>query len=458
MRPPPVARAAGFSLIELLVTMVVVTVVLGAAVALFNSMNELSRAQVHQVDMQQAVRVAQREVTRLVQMAGRGGLAGNNLAGNAATTPALTVRNNVGEDAAFPDRELLIGGGATVPNAVVGTDVLTLRGVFTNSVYQLNFTHPTGFTFDAGTGAGTLVVGSRTPTGIPQDLRPLKEAWDEDVPEALLVVNAVNELTYAVVEFDPANSDFSAFPDPYDVNAIFEITVGFKTTGGNAAGYATLSPGGVLPNLDSPAFRPGFLGLLEEYRYYVREDPDLATRTPSEWRHKLSRARVFPGTETAYRDDDANLEEDIADNVFDLQVALGYDSSFQDGSSIEGFFAFDNEAPPAMGADDVIWDASDDADDWLFNGENDSDTLGNLPWSPTGDPLAWTAEQPQPVLYYARVTTLGRATRPDRGFQAPVLDRVEDHLYPVDHALNTVEARLHRREILQSIIDLRNLG
>jgi prepilin-type N-terminal cleavage/methylation domain-containing protein len=449
-------RAAGFTLIELLVTMIVVAVVLGAALALFNSMNEISRVQIHQADMQQAVRVTQREITRLVQMTGRGGLGGGNLVGRASDTAAIEVRNNVGLGL-FPEREIVIGGGVGTPTAVEGTDVLTVRGVFNSSVLQLAFTDPAVFTFD-GVSAGTLVVASRTPTGIPQNLEALEEAFDENVPEALVLVNAVNELTYAVVELDPATSDFAGFPDPYDVNAVFSITIGFKTTGGHTADYATLSPGGVLPDLASPAFRPGFLGILEEYRYYVREDTD----ADGEPIHKLSRAQVFPRTQVAYRNLDTFLEEDIADYIFDLQVALGFDSSFSADGETNGFFAFDNEVPPATGNDDVIYDNEDDADDWLFNTENaegDETTLDSLPWRPNpGVPPTWTPEKPQPLLYYARVTTLGRAARRDRGFAAPVLDRLEDHVYEPDNYLNTLNGRAHRREILQSVIDLRNIG
>jgi hypothetical protein len=143
-------------------------------------------------------------------------------------------------------------------------------------------------------------------------------------------------------------------------------------------------------------------------------------------------------------------------------VALGFDSSFSADGSTNGFFSYDNEAPPATGNDDVIYDNADAADDWLFNAEDlesEETSLAELPWSPTGGPPpAWSAEQPQPILYYARVTTLGRAARRDRGFAAPVLDRIEDHVYASDAYLNTLEGRAHRRELLESVIDLRNLG
>ncbi len=459
MRAP---RAAGFTLIELLVTMLVVAVVLGAALALFNSMNELSRVQIHQADMQQAVRVAQREITRLVQMTGRGGLAGGSLIAPASETPAIEVRNNVPADA------VVATGG---PEVVEGTDVLTVRGVLNSSVLQVAFNDPAAFSFD-GADAGTLVVGSRTPTGIPQSLEAFEEAVEDAVPEALVIVNAVNELTYVVVELDP-DATTVACVDPEDVTEICSATIGFRTSGGHTADYAVLSPSGnsagMIAALSAQGFRPGFVGILEEYRYYVRDDTD----ADGEPIHKLSRARVFPGTETAYKDDPGIfLQEDIADYIFDLQVALGFDSSFDGAAATDGFFAFDSDfPPPATGTDDCILDGNADVcppglgpdgdtamDDWLFNDEADADALDDLPWSATGAPPAWTESQPQPILYYARVTTLGRAARRDRGFAAPILERLEDHVYEPDDYLNTVNGRAHRREILQSVIDLRNIG
>ncbi len=450
---PP--RSAGFTLVELLITMVVVAVVMGAATVLFTSMNELSRAQIHQADMQQAVRVTQREITRTVQMAGRGGLAGWNDVGPAYSTPAIALRNNVGDPGSpFTDRSILEGGGAGVPTALTGTDILTVRGAFNSSVLHLDWTDPTAF----DVAAGTIRVSTRTPTGIPQNLQPLADAVADNIQEALVIVNAVDELDYAVVALNPATSTFAdcaadAWDDP---TLVCTATVGFTTAGGLAASYVTLSPGGVLPgNFGQPTFRPAFLGIVEEYRYYIREDAD-PDGNPI---YRLSRARVYPATQQAYRDDPVYLREDLADHLFDLQVALGFDSSYWENGATNGFFAADIDfPPPATGGDDLIWDNGDESDDWLFNAADDVGTLEDLPWSPDldADPPGWTVGQPQPVLYYARVTTAGRTARPDRGFQADLLVALEDHEYPEDHPLNEVDARLHRQEILRSVIDVRN--
>src|SRR4029077_2488897 len=92
--------------------------------------------------------------------------------------------------------------------------------------------------------------------------------------------------------------------------------------------YVKLSAGGAYPaGLKSV----NYVGLLEEYKFYVRNDhinPDDATTQPMP---KLARARLFPGTATpaGYA---ANAHVDVADNILDLQVALGFDTTNAGGA------------------------------------------------------------------------------------------------------------------------------
>ena len=73
--------------------------------------------------MQQSLRVAQRTMVQQIRMAGRGGLA----VGTLPAGRALAVRNDVG--AGGGNRDLAIGFAGS-PQVVAGTDVLTVRGVF----------------------------------------------------------------------------------------------------------------------------------------------------------------------------------------------------------------------------------------------------------------------------------------------------------------------------------------
>jgi prepilin-type N-terminal cleavage/methylation domain-containing protein len=477
------ARGAGFTLIELLVTMVVVALTLGAAVGLFNSMNKLSRVQLHTAEMQQSVRVAQREVGRLVQMAGRGGLAGENNVAAAFDTPAVSVRDNVGLVAPFLAREVAPGNAGS-PLAVEGTDILTIRGAFDSSVFHINYADRTRFVYTPGTG-GTIILGNRTPTGIPQDLRPIKWACDppDDPgnarPEALVLVNAVNEESYAVVEIDCNGGTWAAIPDDFLPAADYlEYSVNFRSAadGGftHADKYAELNPDGNNPPLDGN-FNPSFLALLEEYRFYVREQcrtvdgapldecpeelGEPAELTDPVATHRLSMARMYPNTSEPHGGAAPNLRLDLADSIFDLQVALGFDSSHDENGNIDGFFSKDTNNTES---DDIIYEAADGAaDDWLFNGAGDVQAhFDALPWTPFFDGASWTFSetQPQPRLYYLRVTTVGFTARPDRGYQAPLIDRIENHDVSGVYLINGQAQRTHRRELLQTVIDMRNLG
>jgi hypothetical protein len=251
-------------------------------------------------------------------------------------------------------------------------------------------------------GEGTLVINAKSPTGVPQDLQALKEAVESGRPEALLLVSAASDRIQAVVELSGGNvTDDQA-------NLSFRITGGTHTDD-----YLDLSPQGAFPpNLRTVTA----VGILEEYRYYVR-DVDPAPR--------LSRARVYPGTDSAYAGSASNLRADIADNILDLQVALGVDRN----------------------ADEVVTDSGDDSDDWLFNAPGDSPADTNI-WNQVGQPL-----------YYVRISTLARTDRLDPRYVSPPIAAIEDRVYDEPETPDDADRlnRSFRRRLLQTVVDLRNL-
>lgn len=414
--------AAGFTLVEMLVTMLVLSVILIAALAIFDFNNRLTRVQTAVADMQQSLRIAQLDMVRLIRMTGRGGLPPRAPGKLLPAGVALEVRNNVGTAAH-------IGVGDTnTPGVLAGSDVLTIRGVFSTPLYQVNFADPGTFNPNTGAGQGQVTILNVSPTGIPQDLTPLAEAIDgpaggSSIPEALLLVSPLDDRIFGVVELSPGNSNVNR-----SGSTITDIVVGFDyDASGLSTDYLTLTNGVFPPRLSSVAA----VGILEEHRFYIREDFAVANDATSDWEPKLTRARVFPASQTAYRSNDDNWEIDISDNVFDLQVALGLDT---DG-------------------DGVIVDSGDNNDDWLFNSPADQAT--DSEWNQVGG-AALGASTP---LFYVRVTTLVRTDSRDQKFQAPVLQLVEDHDYsltPSDR-FNTGPERMYRRRLLQTVIDLRNL-
>ncbi|HEX2254976.1 MAG TPA: prepilin-type N-terminal cleavage/methylation domain-containing protein, partial [Thermoanaerobaculia bacterium] len=319
------SRQRGFTLVELLLVLALSLILLIAVLNLFDGMNRMTRVQVNLADLQQAQRVAQAEVVRMVRMAGRGGLREDLLGGSVAHLAAVTVRNNVGAGGVDP---VVLDGSGIAANE--GSDVLVLRGVFSTPIYRVDYVDPGSF--DPVT--GRVVVALSTPTGVPQDLGPLREAVEEERPEALVITDALGD-AYGVAELLPGDSVVTAD----------SVLLAFRTSGSaRAERYAALSSGGAFP-----AFQKALsVGILEEHRFYVRPgDPDPV----------LARTRTYPNVEEAYPDE---LDREVAPNIRDLQVALGFDSS-QAG----GFF--DCDADPD-GDDDRVVESDDGRDDdWLFN-------------------------------------------------------------------------------------------
>ena len=419
-----VSRAAGFTLVEALVTLAVTALLVVGILGVFDFNNKVARVQTQVADMQQSLRVAQYEMVRYIRMAGRGGVPADR---------AVELRDNVGEAGG----QGTILAGEDEPLVLRGSDVITVRGVFTTPVYQLDYVKPEDFDVDEAEGTGLIRLRDPSPTGIPQDLTPIREMMglsgppdDKATKEALILVSPIADNILAVVEFDPdatfknVGSGIVTEDTPTGKVTTATIIFRFKGGSGNADEFAALAGGGVGGTF--PLASAVTLGILEEYRFYLRDvrlapGPD-DPLTPTRLAPKLAMARVFPGTEKAYRDDKSNyLKLDLADNILDLQVALGMD---RDGDG-------EVEGPPLAAS----------ANEWLYDDTADAAFTGSLG--------------------YVRINTIARTGRPDRDFRALRLEPLEDRVYKnTDLDLNDPASpeRFYRRRVLQTIVDLRNLG
>lgn len=432
----------GFTVVELAVSLLVTVEVLVAVLLLFDFSNRVSRVQTNLADLQGSMRAAEDEMERYVRMSGRGSLP--VIAATANPGGAVRVRDNVG-DPNDPGSTVTIGGAGT-PTVMWGSDVLIVRGVFNTPLYQINTLNAAAYVLRTAGGvvttnpalaaSGVLQIAALSPGGVTQDRQPLIDAVTAGIPEALVLVNGRTAGAYAVVQLNPAASNPAAG------------TVAFTIQGGGApdytAAYRALSPGGVFPaNMTTVSY----VGLLEEYRYYVRRG------VPAELPPHLSRARVLPGTEVPWgpgaAGDATNWAQDVADNVLDLQLALGFDSPVH----VPRVPAVPGEpgglttvaANPDAGY--ISESTNGNGDDWLFNG-------------PTDNPNA--AQWANAQLYYVRWNLLARTARRDPGYEAPVLGRIEDRTYAAVDPLNLENKangteRMYRRRILQTVVNLRNL-
>lgn len=413
LRPPAPAplrapREAGFTLLEALVSLVVMVMVLIGLLSLLQFNSQVAKAQVNVADMQQSLRVAQSDLVRQVRMAGRGGLpirrpatAGGYVGMALPDGPAVAIENNVADG-------VTIGGDASA-TVRPGTDIVTVRGVINTPLYQVNWQQADGDVGNArADGSGSVTVRATTSSGVPQDLSALVEALAGNRPEALILVGPGNDEIHALVQLTGgADND-----DHVVLNFVLEGSE-------HAEAYARLSPGGEFP----PGLRSvAAVGIIEEHRYYVRDDP-----TPQA-NPTLARARLYPGTDLPYDGAAQNLRVDLADNILDLQAAMAID----------------------WNDDLAISDTGDEADDWLFNAAADS----------PADPNRWNANTGR-RLYYLRISALARTDRIDRLYVAPPIQAIEDRVYNEPDVPADDDARLarsHRRRLLQTVIDLRNLS
>lgn len=472
LRPNPPRRRrasteAGFSLVELLVGLLITVQILVAAAVAFDIHTKVAQAQMQIADMQQSQRVAQTQIVRSVRTAGRGGLPADidpDAIFNPVDTPpllrglAIEVRNNV------PDTDLNIArGNANSPEALEDTDILTVRGCYGGSVYQVDASTylPVDADADGNPETATLTLPNRTPLlSLRQPLDTLMEELDAYEAAGggaqMILVSPEALQTYGIAEVTDHTS--SGGTDPDTLALTFDL--------------ATNSP--LNPDLDGDGTRnfPIELSsvimacLLEEYRYYVRDVPgdDLTDIKP-----RLARARFEPGTELPYLGDTQNFRLDLADNIVDLQVALGFDSDHFDGFTAPGTAAgamLDDS--DFIGVDDVVFEADLDLDptddptldDWLYNDAGDDDTS-----------IVWTTHSfgsnagNAVHLKYVRVTTVARTARPDRSYEAPEIDDVageewiEDNDWEAgNHAqFLTPDGLKHRRRILTTTIEPRNV-
>ncbi len=402
----------------MLVSLTITVLVMAGVLTLFQASGKIAKTQTDVSDMQQNLRIALYDTQRYARMAGRGGLPaslapspgfGGHLLPEGA---AIAVTNNVPAGSAI--------GGAGTPEIVEGTDVLTVRGVLFGSVYQSEIS-TTGFANNQ------ITVGALSAMGVVQDIGPLADAVDDATsdPEALILVSPMGSSLYSVVELTGGNVDRD--PSSGEVRG---VTLSFTRSGGTRqSDYLQLMPDAAFPAQMTSA---AYVGVLEEYRYYVRKSSIDPSNPASLQTPRLSRARFYPGTQVVHPSN-RYAQEDIADNVLDLQIALGIDLD-RDGQLEEGT------------------DASQLAsDEWLFNDENDVLDDPN-------DPRGWVWNSGG-RLELLRLTALVRTDRTDVKFIAPPIDRIEDHLWnePATPPARDVRDRRFRRRQIRSVIDFRNL-
>ena len=413
---PHRSSEAGFTVLELLVASVIMVAVMTVVLTAIDMNANVSRIQTDVADVQQSVRVSQRDMHRLVRMVGRGGL---------PKIRSLAVLQDVPADTTI--------GAETV---LEDTDILTLRGALRSPIFRVNSSDAASFVNNGNT--ATLIVDSYTQSGYEQLLDALHELVDEggslEAPEAVLIVGTQGDTVFAVTElanltFEDLNVSILNSPTPVE-RATLTLNID-AAVGTHTIEYLALGGGAFPAALTSVLF----VAVVEEHQYFIREDfsiPGDDTSAPSP---KLARIRMLPGTDIVHPADNGAL--DIADNIFDLQIALGIDADADGEVESE-----DDDGNPL----------DTDADEWVWNDEAD-DAIGTQ-FPGLIDPT-WESAP----LHHVRLSILGQTQTPDRQYISEALESIENRDYsesPIVTGSDVVDRR-YRRRFLQSTVDLRNI-
>jgi len=456
-RPRTDRAAAGFTLLEVLVALALTIGLTAAVLSTFQLHSRVARVETAMTEMQQAVRAVHLEVGSRLRVAGRGGLFQST---PSKARPDLGAVIEVADNVTGNAREVAPAMSDS-PKAVEGTDILTVRGVFTTPIYQTfsndddtsylvlrdSSGNPTGDPTQAR--QGEIHVCDRSPAGFPQPLGPLRSLISAGSEEALVLAAGADAGDYGVVKLDPnASAPTSALCNPADANAGVTLAFVVSGDGGRADRYQQLAETG--PGLPETLTSASYVAVLEEYRYFVREAREVAADGTSDLLPRFSRARLYPNTGAPWGTDAATRAEsaatDVADDLLDFQVSIGLDSS-QGGGSIEDGTAADRGLAES---------ADGRADDWLFNSADDNPQ--DPVWSRPGNAVL-TRPWLRARLFYVRISTVGRALQPELGYQAPFLVAVEDRTYDRSNpdSPDATGQRRFRRWLLTTTIDLRNL-
>ncbi|MEM9554920.1 MAG: prepilin-type N-terminal cleavage/methylation domain-containing protein [Acidobacteriota bacterium] len=412
----------GFSLVELLVAILILSLIMAALVELFTSSSRIARVQTEVAEVQQSLRVAQEEITRMVRMAGAGGLPVRWLdrdpesrispftyaiEGAFPNGFALEIQSNVPTDTRMPQTGTDANRAWVMPNS----DVLIVRGSLTTPAYYLLDSVPVS--------ANMVVeipdtVGDRLwPTG------PLVARVDEAIlanrPLSFIGRDLLNPDNYVVMELNPATTNtvpaactvaVANVPGSQCIsiglthnpagNVEVALANGLMTLGnklGNYSGVPTFNLPSGAPVATAPVPRDiGSLAMLDEFRYFVRAEWQVPNDPTSRLTPVLSRAEFVPGT-------DILIDQiDLVENILSFQVVAALDAN----------------------RDSEILDTGDDQDELLFNDAGDLATGVN---SPGATATRWWERMP---LAYLRMTLVAQARRPDHRYEAPLLGDLED--------------------------------
>ena len=290
-RSPGRRLPAGFTLIELIVSVLVFAILFIGLLQMLDSSSQISKVESALADTQENVRYVAYNLVRTARMVG-----GTNLplGRDPGSFQWVSMQILDAQSTAFND------GFGSSHNVMDDSDVLVLRGFFEHTPY---FVIPA----NVSTGSGTVAV-LETPATPGQPLQDLV------VPGQNKGIVFMGRNQYSVATVAAGSAIAGTAPTR-------TLTINF--TGGAGDLWESLNPGGTYT---APSFQVYRVGILDEYDYYVRPDG------------QLNRWRAGPA---------GGADEPVALNIGSLQVAMGMDADRNGAiAANEWYYTQANPSPP----------------------------------------------------------------------------------------------------------------
>jgi len=320
---------AGFSLMEAMVALLLLTLIIGAFLVMMNTFSGLVKIQGNIADTTENMRYTMAALVRVTRMAGTGGLpiVYPNAAGNLAPL-AVDVANNVNASTGFTSAISSTNWTAIASRpAVAGTDVLRIRGVMTSPQYDVfggNFNQPVNPTYIDVPETSPWSTDPLNPSfnDMSQPLNAAGKPFLISLQFPLDIAPSIGGLRrYAAYRIVEATNVASSGTSPNEVQRFtFDDSI-----------YSSFNPGGLAPVPSTQAYACGYL---DDFIFYVAENN---FGEPSLYRLRIDDDVAGPFT-----------AEELVPNVSNFQVALGCDLNV-DGSltANEWFLSEGNAAAPS---------------------------------------------------------------------------------------------------------------
>ena len=447
----PASRESGFTLIEMIVVTLLLAIAMLGLLAVFDASARINKNENDVADAQGAVRYGVYQMTRVIRMAGSGGLfvsqavLNKNDQGLPGIAPSTTTYNNV-NGVTFTDDA---GNQVRARN---GTDMIEIRGVILSPLVAFDLQGGcNGCTGSQSLNVlpliGDTIIGEHVNNDAAN--RPQFAAIDAHGsasavnPMFVLVADGNTDLHTGCSEATPGGVE--QYPQPlYNVGVIVaQTTLGTSGTFGPVDFGGTLGPrfNSEMPSLNSPQPAQPIAklrraGIMDDIVFFIALKSD--TDDPQ---------HLHPYLAQATRRGDHFIIENLADDVEDMQVAYGIDKN-ADGAV--------TRTTGVSGSDiDPNFSTQAGGDEWFPNvtGETppvDTEFQVSSPFDPShsGIPPARHC----PTLHGVMVSLLAKARDSDPTYRGPAAQGYK----LMDSTATAVTPGNYRRRVQTLKINLRN--